>query len=138
MAAENLTDFLSALRDETVFESGAWYNGPGDCIEVHLAKDEYYAQRVDDVLTVFRSQSSGDIVGCQVKGMVALLQKTGSLGLEFRAKKVPLGVLFLLSFFQARDPVLDLPERQNLYRDLGDRIGKTQVDVPPDLLAAHA
>lgn len=75
--AENLKEFLENLPCEPGYTSEPWHNRAGDCLEYHFLPGEYYAERVDDVLTVYRSMNDDRIVGFQVKGMSAVTQRLG-------------------------------------------------------------
>jgi hypothetical protein len=44
----------------------------GDCAFVYLRSDPCYAERVDHVLTIYRSHKTDRIVGVEIKGISAL------------------------------------------------------------------
>jgi hypothetical protein len=46
----------------------------GDYLSVFFLDESYYAERIDDFLTVYRSMESDLLIGCKVKG-VSLLAK---------------------------------------------------------------
>ncbi len=45
------------------FRPTATYDPDGDCIEFLVSPDPFYAERVDDVLTVYYSQETGQVIG---------------------------------------------------------------------------
>jgi hypothetical protein len=47
----------------------------GDCIEFFLTGENYFAERVDALLTDYRGMESGEIVGSQIKGATKFLQR---------------------------------------------------------------
>src|SRR5579885_1246925 len=47
----------------------AFYNRYGDCIEFLISNESFYAERVDDLLTVYYGQESREIVGSLLKGV---------------------------------------------------------------------
>ena len=51
------------------FRPTATYDADGDCIEFLSKPDSFYAERVDDLVTVYYSQETGEIVGSLVKGI---------------------------------------------------------------------
>ena len=46
--------------------SVATYDLDGDCIEFLARPDPFFAEQVDDSLTVYRSQETGEIIGCLI------------------------------------------------------------------------
>ncbi|MCH9021731.1 MAG: hypothetical protein IID32_03100 [Planctomycetes bacterium] len=45
------------------FQPTAVYDPDGDCIEFVFKPDNFYARRIDDLLTVYYSQENEEIVG---------------------------------------------------------------------------
>lgn len=106
-----------------------WYNRAGDCLEFHFTEQAYYAERVDGVLTVYRSQDDDALVGCQVKGISALIAKFGDFGLQIKTDELRLALLFCVSHIVGEDSYYEAPRRHKLYNDLLSRFGKTTVNV---------
>jgi hypothetical protein len=50
-------------------EPTATYDPDGDCIEFLAKPDPFYAERVDDLLTVYYSQETGEVIGSLFKGV---------------------------------------------------------------------
>ena len=44
-------------------------NHDGDCIEVLVSNDNYRAERIDSLVTVYWNRESGELVGALVKGI---------------------------------------------------------------------
>src|SRR5207249_11210418 len=80
------------------FRPTAIYDPDGDCIEFLAKPDPFYAERVDDLLTVYYSQETGEVVGSLLKGVSAfcreMLQKMPSFQIEINNGRVRLGHLF--------------------------------------------
>ena len=51
------------------FRPTATYDPDGDCLEFLAKPDSFFAERVDDLVTVYYSQETGEIVGSLVKGV---------------------------------------------------------------------
>jgi hypothetical protein len=51
------------------FEPTATYDPDGDCIEFLAKPDPFYAERVDDLVTVYYSQETHEVVGSLIKGV---------------------------------------------------------------------
>ena len=45
----------------------ATYDPDGDCIEFLAKPDPFYAERVDDLVTVYYSQETGEVIGSLIK-----------------------------------------------------------------------
>jgi hypothetical protein len=45
------------------------YDPDGDCIEFLAKPDPFYAERIDDLLTVYYSQETEEPIGCLIKGV---------------------------------------------------------------------
>lgn len=72
--SRNIEQAISARTQELVNHSGPMvaYVPRGDYLSVFFCDEEYYAQRVDDFLTIYRSISSDSLIGCKVKGVSLL------------------------------------------------------------------
>jgi len=67
--------FLDDLVEgEPGFKPGAWYNRFGDCIEFCLANEGIVAERIDEVITIYRSAVDKRAIGFQIKGVQAILK----------------------------------------------------------------
>jgi hypothetical protein len=45
------------------FTPTAYYDPDGDCIEFLASPDNFYAERVDDLVTVYYSEETGAVIG---------------------------------------------------------------------------
>lgn len=50
-------------------------NPDGDCIEVLLSNDNYRAERLDSLVTVYVNRENGELVGALVKGIRSFVRK---------------------------------------------------------------
>jgi hypothetical protein len=72
--------FLSEfVEGEERLEPGPWYNPDGDCIIYQIADEAIIADRIDNVLTIYRSAITEKAIGYQIKGVGALM---GIFGLD--------------------------------------------------------
>jgi hypothetical protein len=69
-----LNDFVSG---QSGFRAEPWYNPYGDCIVYQTQNEAVVADRIDSLLTVYRSASDNTPIGFQIKGVRALLEKFG-------------------------------------------------------------
>jgi hypothetical protein len=50
-------------------------NRDGDCVEVLLSNDNYRAERLDSLVTVYVNRENGELVGALVKGIRSFIRK---------------------------------------------------------------
>src|SRR5437899_3068686 len=60
---------LLLARPAEQFRPTATYDPDGDCIEFLAKPDPFWAERVDDLVTVYYSQETGEIIGSLIKGV---------------------------------------------------------------------
>jgi len=51
------------------FKPTATYDPDGDCVEFLANPDPFYAERVDDLVTVYYSQETDEVIGSLIKGV---------------------------------------------------------------------
>jgi hypothetical protein len=73
MTAMSQSDFARHMmllaRPAEQFEPTATYDSDGDCIEFLAKPDPFYAERIDDLVTVYYGQESNEVVGALIKGV---------------------------------------------------------------------
>lgn len=73
-------------------------NPDGDCIELLLSNDNYRAERLDSLVTVYVNRENGELVGALVKGVRrfvrAMVERIPGFKIEIVAGKVKLEYLF--------------------------------------------
>jgi hypothetical protein len=58
----------------TNFNPFVTYDPDGDCIEFYGEPGSVRAERVDDMLTVYYGQETGQLVGCRIKRLQSLIK----------------------------------------------------------------
>lgn len=80
------------------FRATAIYDPDGDCIEFLAKPDPFYAERVDDLVTVYYSQDTGEVVGSLLKGVSTfcrqMLEKMPGFRVEIHDGRVRLVHIF--------------------------------------------
>lgn len=108
MTAMSNSDFaahvLKLAEGAPAFQPSATYDSGGDCIEFLIKPDPFYAERVDDLVTVYFGQESKEIVGSLIKGVRGLLAKYPGLKIEIEDGRLRLVHLFRASFWNKQDP----------------------------------
>ena len=107
--AEFAKRMLLLARSGEQFRPTATYDPDGDCIEFLAKPDPFFAERVDDLLTVYFSQETGEVIGSLLKGVSSfcrrMLERMPGFRIEIHDGRVRLVHLFLAKlWFSATDP----------------------------------
>ena len=73
--AEFAKRMMLLARPAEQFRPTATYDPDGDCIEFLAKPDPFYAERVDDLVTVYYSQETGEVIGSLLKGVSAFCKE---------------------------------------------------------------
>jgi len=81
------------------FEPVVTYDRDGDCIEFLSRADNFYAERIDDLVTVYYSQETNEVIGSLLKGVskfcADLLEKMPALKIVIKDGPTKLEHIFL-------------------------------------------
>ncbi len=118
---ETLNEYLEG-RKVKGFTSRPRYFRDGDFVSYYLVDEDHYAERVDELLTVYRSMKDRNrLVGCKIKGVSRILETLGSFAVSIHDGngQILLGPLFLGSMALARNPSLkNDQERRSRYEEV--------------------
>ena len=67
--AEFAKRMMLLAKPAAQFRQTAVYEPDGDCIEFLTKPDPFYAERVDELVTVYYSQETGEVIGSLIKGV---------------------------------------------------------------------
>jgi len=123
-------------RPADQFEPSAVYDPDGDCIEFLAKPDPFYAERVDDLVTVYYSQETNEVVGSLLKGVTDFYKKLSvtmpGFQIEVRAGRVRLVHVFRAQLWGSTTEPRDLAtlsRRKCLSLDFEGRILPKMVDL---------
>ncbi len=89
---------LLLARPADQFRPTATYDPDGDCIEFLARPDPFYAERIDELVTVYYSQETHELVGSLIKGVSRfcrdILERMPGLRLEIRDGRIKLEHIF--------------------------------------------
>ncbi len=89
---------LEMAGPDAEFKPTATYDPDGDCIEFLISDDDFYAERLDGLVTVYYSRETNEIVGSLIKGVSAfckrILKHCPGFAIEVRDGPVYLSLLF--------------------------------------------
>lgn len=98
---------LSMPSPEEPFEPTATYDPDGDCIEFLIKPENFYAHRIDDLVTVYYSERDNQLVGAFVKSIRAfckkLIQQNPWFAVIVEEPPVRLSCLFVARLAQLQD-----------------------------------
>lgn len=139
MTVTSNADFAKRMmllaRPAEQFEPTATYDRDGDCIEFLAKPEPFYGERVDDLVTVYYSQETNEVIGSLIKGVSQfcndVLARMPGFKIEIRDGRVRLVHIFLARLWSAeRDP----QELATLtYKKLIDVAEETAVEVDAEL-----
>lgn len=89
----SLTEFIKSNNPKK-FTAKPYYSQHGDALIFYFKDDQSYAERVDALLTVYRSMETNEMVGCEIKGVQSILEKLGNFGINLTSPTVDLKLLF--------------------------------------------
>jgi hypothetical protein len=118
-------------RPAEQFEPTATYDPDGDCIEFLAKPDPFYAERVDDLLTVYYSQETGEVTGSLLKGVSRfckqMLEKMPGFTVEINDGRIQLVHIFRARLWSSKLHPQDLPAL--VYRKLIEVADDAEVDT---------
>jgi len=95
------------------FKPAATYDPDGDSIEFLARPDPFYAERVDDLLTVYYSQETNEVIGSLIKGVSGFcsqfLKEMPGFRIEIRDGRVKLEHIFRARLWSSGQGPQDLP-----------------------------
>jgi len=95
------------------FRPTATYDPDGDCIEFLASPDPFYAERLDDLVTVYYSQESQEVVGSLIKGVSRfcgqLLEEMPGFRIEIHDGRVKLVHIFRARLWSSQQDPQALP-----------------------------
>jgi hypothetical protein len=95
MAANDLTEFMKGKTVER-FAPHPYYSKEGDFLTYYFVDEDFYAQRIDDTLTVYLSMVENEFVGFKLKSIRNLLATVGDFSFQLTDDdgSIMLGMLF--------------------------------------------
>lgn len=120
--AETLATYLKGKRCRGL-RTRPVYFPEGDFVTLFVKDDLAHEDRVDELVTIYRSIANDEIVGCKIKGVKRLLNMLDAFGVIVAEKNLVLGFLFLAAFGAA-----DKAERQPDVKEFAQKYGYLPVD----------
>jgi len=110
---DDLMQYLAG-KEAGPFKAEAFYSADGDFMTYYVRDDECYAERVDELLTVYLAMGTDELVGCKIKGVSRLIRRLQEFGVRVTPEGgAPLSILFLSAASERP------PEQQKYYQQMG-------------------
>jgi len=77
------TVFEITAQAKCDFSPFALPNEDGDCVEFFVSPKDYYAKRIDDYLTLYLEEESGEVAGFVVKNITRILQRVATQQINY-------------------------------------------------------
>jgi hypothetical protein len=127
---KTLAEYLAEKPNCKGFNARPHYFQDGDFVSYYFREDPAFEERIDELLTIYFSMDTGEMVGCKIKGVRRILQELGNFSVTIEGGNVTLGLLFV-------GAALVNPSQKGQYEKLGSEHGKVPLD-PEELRAALA
>lgn len=118
-------------RPAEQFEPTATYDPDGDCIEFLAKPDPFYGERVDDLLTVYYSQDTDEVIGSLLKGVSRfckqMLEKMPGFKVEVHDGRFRLVHIFRARLWSSKLNPQDIPAL--VYQKLIEVADDAEVDA---------
>lgn len=113
--------------------AGAYYDPDGDCIEFLSRSEEFWAERIDDLVTVYYSERNNEVIGSLIKGVSRFVKKYPNFGIFIKAGRVRLSHLFLAGLLCDKPDrgieTVTYEKRKQVYGELFDQAEETQAET---------
>ena len=100
-------------REAAGFEPHPYYSSDGDFLTFFFRDADHFAECVDELLTVYLSMDTNELVGYKIKGVHRILDTLGRFGVKVSDGDIQLSFLFLSGAFSRED------ERRKRYEEIG-------------------
>lgn len=143
MSVETNAEFAKRMmliaRPAEQFKPTATYDRDGDCIEFLAKPDPFYGERIDDLVTVYYSQETNEVVGSMIKAVshfcTDMFTRMPGFRIVIHDGRVRLEHIFLARLWtDPRDPT-DIVTLT--YRKLIEVAGETEVELDADLCSVN-
>ncbi len=121
--AHELMEYLAG-KETKGFTPHPHYHRDGDFLTFFCRDDDATAKRVDELLTVYVSSKTDELVGAKIKGVKRILSTLGNFGVTIKDGRLTLGMLFLAGMAVSREPA-----NKSEYERVGEFVKSVSIDA---------
>lgn len=107
------------------FEPCAYYDPDGDCFEFVISNEAFYAKRLDNWVTVYYSQRTGEVIGSLTKSIQKLMKRFSTLAVFIDGDEIALVHILVGLSCKNEDPVV-----AKAYYAIIEKAKKCPIKVP--------
>lgn len=118
-------------KSEPEFQVHPHYDADSDSLTLFIDDAESYRERVDALLTVYRSIESNAVVGCHIKHVTKIVNTVHAFKLGIQSGRIKIGLL-LLGLPLAEDGQIQMKsaEYKEIIGPIADRAGTQELVLP--------
>lgn len=106
------------------FETQPHYDHDSDSLSVFVNDDESYRQRIDKMLSVYRSIKTNEVVGIQIKHVQKIMETVDAFNVGVTSGNVTIGLLLMgLELSTADEPKIRSHEYREFIRPIAACVG---------------
>lgn len=108
------------------------YDPDSDSLSLFIAEDESYRERIDKLLTVYRSFRTREVVGCHVKHVRRILDTVNAFHLGIQSRQIKIGLLLMGLPLSGgpEEQVMNSTTYREIIRPIAERAGSEEITVP--------
>ncbi|CAN5252962.1 hypothetical protein BH10PLA2_BH10PLA2_20060 [soil metagenome] len=121
---QSIKDFIKS-HPAGPFVSTPHYFGEGDFVTYYVSDEPAFEERIDELVTVYHSIATKEIVGCKIKGVKRILAELKDFNMWavlVAEQETVLGVLFA-------GAALASPDRIDVYKRVSSQFGNVRMDT---------
>jgi hypothetical protein len=99
---EKLKEYLQSNPPKG-FQPVPHYFAAEDFLTFYFRDERCFAKRVDDLLTVYLSTDSRELVGFKIKGVRHIIERAGTFGVLLNSDEVRMGLFFFVGAATTKD-----------------------------------
>lgn len=99
-------EWIKRYVTEEPFKPCAYYDPDGDCFEFMISNEAFYAKRLDNWVTVYYSQQTGEVVGSLTKDIQKLMRSFTALAVYVEGDEIDLVHVLVGPSCKSEDPVV--------------------------------
>jgi hypothetical protein len=123
MGKQTLTEYMDSLGPRKGFKPEPYVCADSDTLTLYFENTPSFAERIDNVLTVFKGFDSHELVGFELKGILPKMKELGRL-IHVTARTPKVHIKLILLIYMA-----EVTENRESYQEIADKSSKIDATV---------